>query len=462
MVTILPRRGGNRSGVAAAVGFVHGKSSQSPAGHQPREPFILGGIGLNTLNPINVGKLRSPGAELKEAMEPVGMAYLSVGLTDNLSFEALYTYDWDETTLDESGTYFSTLDVAGDDGFKLMAAVGLPDNKLASVADTPFSIPRATDSTPDDDQFGLALRYYAPQLNDTEFGLYYMRYHPKTPILSFHTGSQQAMDDFYAGAATDPNAAFSDYLKETDYQMGYDEDIDLIGVGFNTEVFGFGLQGEFAYRKDVPLQIDDAELLFALAGSVMPGVNLANQAGDYFGQADTLIEGSIKRDTYQTQFTLSKLVGPILGADGSVVLCELAWLHIDDMPEKGDLRLETFGPWGSGNTLLNQGFGMSHESNSNFPDEDSWGYVLYGQLDYNNVIGSIGLSPRVAWSHDFNGISPNGGPFIEGRKSIAVGVEARYLANLSADLSYTDYFGGGKLNQINDRDFVAFNLKYSF
>ncbi len=32
----------------------------------------------------------------------------------------------------------------------------------------------------------------------------------------------------------------------------------------------------------------------------------------------------------------------------------------------------------------------------------------------------------------------------------------------SGDLSYTDYFGAGRYNLLNDRDFVAFNIKYSF
>ena len=39
---------------------------------------------------------------------------------------------------------------------------------------------------------------------------------------------------------------------------------------------------------------------------------------------------------------------------------------------------------------------------------------------------------------------------------------ADYLNAWSADLSYTDFFGAGRYNLINDRDFVSFNVKYSF
>ena len=35
-------------------------------------------------------------------------------------------------------------------------------------------------------------------------------------------------------------------------------------------------------------------------------------------------------------------------------------------------------------------------------------------------------------------------------------------ASEKEDVSYTDFFGAGRYNLINDRDFVAANLKFSF
>ena len=43
-----------------------------------------------------------------------------------------------------------------------------------------------------------------------------------------------------------------------------------------------------------------------------------------------------------------------------------------------------------------------------------------------------------------------------------VGVEANYLNKLVFDLSYTSFWGGGQFNQISDRDFASFTVKYSF
>jgi hypothetical protein len=62
-----------------------------------------------------------------------------------------------------------------------------------------------------------------------------------------------------------------------------------------------------------------------------------------------------------------------------------------------------------------------------------------------------------------NGITPGpGGNFLEGRKSGTVGIEALYLQQWAFDLSYTIFTGGKPFNQIHDRDFAAFSIKYSF
>ena len=99
-----------------------------------------------------------------------------------------------------------------------------------------------------------------------------------------------------------------------------------------------------------------------------------------------------------------------------------------------------------------------------FPTNFSWGYRLAARADYNSVFGSpVTLSPRIAFNHDVKGITPGpGGNFLEGRKSITVGVEANYLQQWVFDLSYTGFNGGGELNQIYDRDFYSFSVKYSF
>ena len=73
--------------------------------------FIQGGI--NAINPVDVSVLRVPGAELRDALLPVGAVKFSIKPSANTSLEAFYQYAWEETKIDPVGSYFSTSDLAG-------------------------------------------------------------------------------------------------------------------------------------------------------------------------------------------------------------------------------------------------------------------------------------------------------------------------------------------------------------
>ena len=77
------------------------------------ESTFIGG-GINSINPIDVSAFRRPGAEIKEGLIPVNMFYVSQSLTDNLSAEAFYQLEWDQTVTDNCGTFFSQPDVVSD------------------------------------------------------------------------------------------------------------------------------------------------------------------------------------------------------------------------------------------------------------------------------------------------------------------------------------------------------------
>ena len=93
---------------------------------------------INTINPADVTKLRTPGSELKDALTPVGIAWASLGITDNLSVEAYYQYDWEQIIIDPDGSFFSSNDIAGNGGNKLFLGFGdVPD--LGTVVIGPTS-----------------------------------------------------------------------------------------------------------------------------------------------------------------------------------------------------------------------------------------------------------------------------------------------------------------------------------
>jgi hypothetical protein len=463
---------------------------------------------INTINPVDVNKLRIPGSELKEALKPVGMVSAALSANEYVSFEAFYQYDWEKTEIDPPGSYWSTNDFVGAGGNKVMLGWGEVSEFGTSFAALgplqPFfgvsafepdflGVSRMGDDKPSDDgQYGVAMRILVPALNDTEFGIYYINYHSRLPVISAKTGSAAVVANRLAivntpsvalGGATPmqaltgaigPEAAqrtlgsilVGEYAETARYFLEYPENIALFGASFSTQLSATGtaIQGEVSYRKDAPVQVDDVELLLA-ALSPIAAINpayLDNQLG-VFG-SNAIIHGYEEVDIIQVQITATQVFGPTFGANQFTLVGEVGVTHLPDMPK---IRLESPGTYVSGNPAHSE-LGGAHpgkpaEPSSAFADATSWGYRVVGKLDYNNAIGAITLSPRIAWAHDVDGNSPNpGGNFLEHRKAITVGLEANYLNSWSADLSYTDFFGAGRYNLINDRDFVSFNVKYSF
>lgn len=439
------------------------------------------GNSINVINPIDVSKIRVPGAELKEALVPEGMVRLSVGLTPDIGFEGLYIYDWEETKIDEPGTFFSAADFVGDGGNKLLLGYGrVPDQGNRPASETFLAASRDPSLEPDSQgQFGAALRTMVPALNDAELGFYYLRHHARLPVLSVRTGTDTGLANaaagagaVYAGAGVGPGVnpavdaaaqavALDAYIKSAGYYTEYVEDLDLFGVSFSTTLFGWGWQGEVSYRPDAPIQIDDAELLLHILGPLNPALGSLSQLGPATA-TNQQVKGYIERDMYQVQTTFSKILSPgLLGYDSGVLVGEIAWLHVHNMPSKDELRMEGPGTFTPGNPIAAAASRVPVEEARYFADADSWGYRLLAKVDYFNAIGAVTLSPRVAWAHDVSGNSPFGGPFLEDRKALTVGLGAE-LRSWSADLSYTNYMGNTKHNLIHDRDFIGFNIKYSF
>jgi len=587
--------------------------------------------GINIINPIDVKKFRVPGSELREALMPVPMLSFSVQATDNLTLEGFYQFKQEEMEVDPAGSYFSTKDFVGPGGQYAMigfGSFGQPnmeswmDNPLygllegeparvptisnpgfnpalpPSAANAPFlpshaaAIPRGkSNRASDSGQFGLAARYFAEGLNDTEFGFYFINYHSRLPLVSAMTGRDilgeleptinmikggigqidglltqvtgglAQVDGGLAQAeaglaqvngaiaqleAADPNspdlaalrtqqttivgqkegllaqqtelmanqavlnaerAGYAGQLNGLQTQLPqlyagtaryifeYPEDIQLYGVSFNTEIgaTGISLQGEVSYRRDVPLQADDVELLLAgltPARPVLGNIGLipvVDTNGDgvpdmgnpawqgrsmtQLGQQtfNSYVRGYRELEVWQPQFTLTKLFGPTLGASQWVLVGEAAATAVPDLPSKDVLRFDGPGTALSGDPLapaILASVGHApdrYELSSAFADDFSWGYRLAARIDYMDVIGGVNLSPAIAFAHDVDGNTPLPlGNFHEDRKSVTVGVTATYQNSWQGAIKYTEFFGNEDYNLMYDRDFLQAMIQYSF
>ncbi|MDN6320734.1 MAG: DUF1302 domain-containing protein [Marinobacter sp.] len=420
--------------------------------------FIQGGI--NTINPIDVPAFRAPGAELKDALLPVEMLYLSAGVTENITLEAFAQTDWAPVRPDDCGTFFSTNDFTSDGCGPILAAGQLSDSQAQAQG---FVIPRMGDQEADEkDQFGIAMRWYVPALNDSEFGFYYIKYNSRLPYVS--------------GTVKEAGSQFPSYFIE------YPENINLYGISVNTNTpGGWSLGAEYSYRDNVPLQWNAFELIYAGTRQVNP-VNgkpiskLEKQRLEELGNLSggQTASGNDRFGVSQAQFTLIKFFDQIMGASRVSLVTEFGATYVHDLPSFDDARYGRSGTYGLGTVPTDDGSGNivdactfvninnSNCTNDGFTTDFSWGYRSRLVWSYPNAIAGINLSPQLAWSHDVKGYSPEpGGNFNEGSKSIGISLQGVYQNKITGNIGYTNFFGG-KYNELADRDFVNASVSYSF
>ncbi len=422
--------------------------------------------GINAANPVDVTALRRPGAELKEALLPVGMIYGSFGLTTNLNFEAFYQYEWARTELDACGTFFSHADPAPQGCNALTLTESIPDAEKLNPDD---SLYHTDDDEPSNGgQYGVSLKYFAEALGSTEFGLYYMNYHSRTP---FYAGVNGNIENPPVGVPLlDPNI-------KPRYTYQFPEDIHLFGLSFNTNLAGWSVGGEISYRPNMPLAINTIETTGAIAAGIQAPWSTQLDAALAAGNGGT-VDGYDDVAFTQMQLTLIKSYYNVMGAGSFNLVGEIGGNYIDGM-EDGQRygRSSTFGigafepvadpitgaPVSCNSTTaigLTPNTVAQNCTNRGYITDYAWGYRLRASWNYSSVFWGVNLTPSVVWSHDVEGVSPAPN-FNQGSKAIALALKGDYLQKYTADISYVTFFDGD-YNTKTDRDFLALSVGVSF
>jgi len=455
------------------------------------EGTFIGG-GVNAINPVDVAAFRRPGVEVREGLVPLNLFHVSQGLTDNLSAEAFYQLEWDQTVADNCGTFFSQSDVMADGcagNLRLLdSSRSVPASAQALLANAGVDldaegvrVARGADrDARDSGQFGVALHYLFEPL-DTEFGAYFMNYHSRAPILS-STGASPAA--FAAARALPPALQALAPLVvagNSQYFVEYPEDIRLYGLSFSTTLpAGTVWSGELSYRPNAPVQLNTTDVLLA---GLRPLGGALDNASLLSGAPGQDLQGYRRKEVTQFQTTLTHVFDQVMGASRLTVLGELGITHIGGLESNRQARYgrdPVFGPGplpASGppdtcsqlNASIIAGSGLGETANlsrncenDGYATTTSWGYRARAIWDYNDVFAGVDLRPNLAWSHDVSGYSPGpGGNFEEGRKAISLGLDAEYQDTYTASLSYTNFFDG-KYSTVDDRDFVTLSFGVNF
>ncbi len=462
--------------------------------------------GINAINPVDVAAFRRPGAEIKEGLIPVNMFYVAQSLTENLSMEAFYQLEWDQTVVDNCGTFFSQADVVADGCDQNLAvltndpaSIALINSLLggAGVTPSPWDEGLLVERGPDRDardsgQFGVAFRYLFEPL-DTEFGAYFINYHSRLPIFSGRGADQAIVDQIntiatgaagIVGASTAARLAAAAMAGNSSYFIEYPEDIRLYGLSFSTTLpTGTAWSGELSYRPNAPVQLNTTDILYAGLDPIsIGGVPVYGNGSVLDGLPGTDLHGYRRKEITQLQTTFTHFFDQVMGASRLTLVGEIGWTHVGGLESNSEARYgrdPVFGPGPLEGELsglptcqaLNAGtIGNPTDrnvgrycENDGFTTANSWGYRARAIWDYPNAVAGVNLRPSVAWSHDVEGYSPGpGANFEEGRKAVSLGLNAEYQNTYTADLSYTTFFGGGKYNTQRDRDFVALSFGMNF
>ncbi|MDH1340738.1 DUF1302 domain-containing protein [Ectopseudomonas oleovorans] len=474
--------------------------------------FYRGGV--NTTNPVDAGKFRLPGAEVKEVLVPVEALSFAIGLTDNLSMDAFYQFNWKESAIDPVGTFFSETDLFGEGGNTaynnfagtalapaiagynglaagLMGAPALAGARAAGMFQNGVNasygdILKVADVTSDvnaknDGQYGFSFRYIAEELNSTEFGFYFVNYHAKEPTIyadlnGYEGVDLQALATVLGGGVFNPalvptagGLATVDLLGSTQAKREYAEDIRMYGFSFNTTINETSVFGELAYRPNLPVGISATNDL--LGDIVLQGAQLADTSGITGPNAGTALisgqwvgrDGSVSNSRRVEAFNISvgaiHNFGNVLSFDSLFGVAEIASEHLraDSLKYQavdGDRCIA-----GRANTSYSTDAAMAKQDCAS---RDAYGYTLVLSGTWNDVYAGVNLSPFAVFKHDFQGNGHQTGNFIEDRKAYTVGLRASYLNSLEAEIQYTEFMGGGQSNSGRDRDNIGLNVKYSF
>ncbi len=470
--------------------------------------------GINAINPVDVSAFRRPGAEVKEGLIPVNMFTVQQSLTQNLSVEAFYQLEWDQTVTDNCGTFFAQPDVVADGCNNNLAALSPGLGALAGFADAAgygyqtssegVIIPRGGDvDARDGGQWGTAFRYFAEEL-DTEFGAYFMNYHSRAPIFSgqaapagaysaagttavavgtalvtkaiFENCGPPVAGPAYAGCASAVAQAAGPAAQTAagglaaamvagsgNYFIEYPEDIQLYGLSFSTTLpTGTAWSGEISYRPNAPVQLNTTDVLYSGLTPIKPGVSVLE------GTPGGTTHGYRRKELTQLQTTFTHFIDQFMGASRLTLVGEVGVSRIGGLEDTSEARYGRDPIYGPGELApgVCEGLNGTGKNSSKYCNDDgfatrtSWGYRTRAIWDYPDVFAGVNLKPSVAWSHDVDGYGANG-VFNEGNKAVSLGLDAEYQNTYNASLSYTDFFGGDYNTSI-DRDFLALSVGVNF
>ena len=381
------------------------------------ETLFLGANGIaHAQAPVDFVKaLGVPGSQFKEIMMPVNQASGQIQLTNTISIEGYWQFEWRRTRAPAAGSYFEDADFAFGGGRKFLLDVNPPFG-------SGIHFTRGNDvgggdwedefGEHDMSQFGVALKFRVPAV-DTDFGLYFVRYNEKMPFWAYI--------EPYAAPVMGSNG-----LEAGEYYIVFPEKIEMIGASFGTQFGPFNVSGEVATRFDAPLLADASKMI------VPPGMSFDNDNNPLYPTGDTF---------HANVSTIYFLNGTMLW-DGGTLLAEIGYTNL----------------------LGNVSDRMNTMDESR--DRDAWAFRMILEPAYYQVLPGLDIRVPIGFGYSPEGRAPGDLKFNMGGADeggdLSIGLNFDYLYVWKFSLKYTNYFGSVSHQALADRDFISFSFQRTF
>ena len=392
-------------------------------------------------------------------------------------------------------------------------------------------------------QWGLSFNFFTEILGGAEFNLFYLNYHSRLPYVSAYASqlppaaTQLPLGDLPIGDLTDllggipvlgdildglgldvlgnlePLLNVIGGLKVADtvrLAVEYPEDIQSFGASISTNIGDYSVSAEYAYRPDLPLQVDTVELLFyslspafgqSRCASIPTSIDQYRNDYDNYtpfdGRAGACDNSALAPGEYikgyeefpvgQGDVVILSLAetNPFL-ANSWIRILEVGFTKVFGLPDVDELQLsggasqtnalpgraqldsnfdgardDGGANGGDPNALAFLVLNPTQQDTKAFATSFSWGYRFLHILTYEQIFGGT-VELTAGFFHDVNGTTPGPGTnFIEDRKQFLLS-PAFKIGAWKFTGAYNWLTGAGIRNGARDRDTFALAVARTF
>ena len=346
-------------------------------------------------------------AQSQQIFLPVGQIVATYQPNSTYTIQGYYQYQWEQYALNGVGSYFSTSDVTGPGGYRLIAAAGGPGSNF-------YLAKNGKDLTPESQngQFGLSVQ---AQYGNYDVGIFGLRYDSKTP-------------NVYINAPTGFSATPGGTIVGQ-YKLVYPRDIWLYGTSLSTTVGATNLAGEISMRTHMPL---------------VAGGNAGIQTPGDMGDAN----------------------GNPLYPVGNTVTAMTSWIYGSPA-----LKFDPGGITFLGEVEYVDVFRVTDNKALLAPGRSSAASAFDVEVEpaFFEVLPNLELQFPVSLRYNYAGNSQMDVSMNHGTGTFSFSVVATYRESWDASLNYVGYFGKVSTNALapevsttSDRGYVSLNLQHTF